>query len=202
MDNRVAQAALALVHPSSTPAQRSEASNFLEQWTVTPEAWTTFGYWLRSILSASNIDGTHLLCLTMLLSKIRKQVPFGSSTGTPPISSIRDELWNLFQQPHLHITLIRPLCSCLAAVAVRGNDLQQLLLVPSGSSFLMLLSCIPAEMEACTNFSDAAQVTQQLRPHLPNVLQIIQGALLSIPCLTLVLIHTLSPKNLNMILQV
>ena len=48
MEQQVAQAALAMVLPTTTAAVRSQASQFLEGWTRTPDAWDIYIKWLRS----------------------------------------------------------------------------------------------------------------------------------------------------------
>lgn len=87
MEQQVAEAALAMVRPTTDSATRSSASNFLEQWnqTRTPEAWAVYVKWLQSfhVHNNANINininpetlGMQLLCLTLLLAKIRREVP-------------------------------------------------------------------------------------------------------------------------------
>ena len=100
MEDQVAQASLAMVSPTTDGATRRQASQFLEQWTKLPEAWDVYVKWLGSFRSSPAIQSNgdqiamQLLCLTMLQTKIRKEIPRNDpSKWHPSISLIRQELW-------------------------------------------------------------------------------------------------------------
>ena len=150
MEEQVAQAALALVSPTTDGTIRRQASEFLEEWTKTPESWEIYGKWLHSFSSKlsssssptnnnviSNDDvPMQLLCLTMLQTKLRKEIPRNNPQGWHPhVTLIRQELWEYLQQLSKNITinnhtttaliapLILPTCICNAAIIVRCNIL-------------------------------------------------------------------------------
>ena len=91
MEEQVAQAALAMVRPTTDATTRQQASAFLEEWTRTPQAWDVYAKWLHSfVVDLTNLSrtnhrdnlsvsseslGMQLLCLTLLQAKIRREIP-------------------------------------------------------------------------------------------------------------------------------
>jgi hypothetical protein len=217
MEDQVGQAALAMMSPSTDTTTRRQASQFLEDWTQTPEAWEVYAKWLHSyriLLENPANDGNgngngnskrtqtpdhqiamQLLCLTMLQTKIRKELPRQQPNAWHPhVPHVRQELWEYLRQPSLSLdpSLIMPCCICNAAIIVRCGLLPEFVthananvnasannggnqeLSPEAS--LRLLACIPSEMESCQDLT-AQQVTEQLVPHLEPVLDTIRRGL-------------------------
>jgi hypothetical protein len=215
MEDQVGQAALAMMSPSTDTTTRRQASQFLEDWTQTPEAWEVYAKWLHSYrillenpANDSNGNGNakrtqtpdhqiamQLLCLTMLQTKIRKELPRQQPNAWHPhVPHVRQELWEYLRQPSLSLdpSLIMPCCICNAAIIVRCGLLPEFVthanvnasasannggnqeLSPEAS--LRLLACIPSEMESCQDLT-AQQVTEQLVPHLEPVLDTIRRGL-------------------------
>jgi len=169
MEQQVAEAALALVRPSTDNATRSTASSFLERWTRTSGAWIIYIKWLQSFQGnsfssyndvSSEVLGTKLLCLTLLLAKIRREIPLNADKEVTQemTEAIRNEVWSLLQVVQ-QSQLISPLCSCLASLVVRSNQIGELIESFSqqdGSSgaisptiSLKLLALLPPELESC-----------------------------------------------------
>ena len=72
MEQQVFSAASAMINPNTDSQTRSAASLFLEQWTQTTEAWNVYLAWLQSFSFSE--EGMQLLCLTLLQSKIRRDI--------------------------------------------------------------------------------------------------------------------------------
>lgn len=204
MEQQVAEAALAIVRPNTDGTTRKAASHFLEQWTHTPEAWSVYASWLHSFNhkdngSQSHVDaetiGMQLLCLTLLQSKIRREVRCGT-TPNASLATVQNEIASLLQQRQQRKgnsrqqqqqddSIITPLCICMAALAARCRILQELVLMCCGRSgmscfplltTLRILACIPSEIEAISDLT-TSQVTQELRPFLEIVLDTIKSSL-------------------------
>jgi hypothetical protein len=157
MEQQVAEAALAMVRSSTDAATRTAASQFLEQWTRTPEAWDIYAKWLRHFRdssvnnneSSANVNGDsigmQLLCLTLLQAKIRREVPRGT-TPNDSLQAVRHELGTFLggnnsnghsphhqhhqqqqQQHSLNGAVVTPLCICIAALAARCGGMQDLI---------------------------------------------------------------------------
>lgn len=185
MEQQVAEAALAMVRPTTDSATRGAASNFLESWNKSTDAetWQVYQKWLASFVlsSDSEVVGTQLLCLTLLHSKIQRQVPRGTSDAL--LHSIYAQLLSLLQQctNDASSLLSKPLASCAAALAVRCNGLQELVATCQTATFcsaLRLLASIPPEMEACNDLT-TPQVTDVLVPYMEVVLDTCRRALAS-----------------------
>lgn len=81
---QVRQAAIALHRPATDGATRWAASQFLEHWNATPEAWEWYCQWLeRAFLQGEDDDDDHdngvavpLLLLQLLQTKIRREIRF------------------------------------------------------------------------------------------------------------------------------
>jgi hypothetical protein len=181
MEQQVAEAALAMVRPTTDSATRAAASNFLEQWTRTPEAWDVYGKWLHSFHTtdtSAEIVGTHLLCLTLLQAKIRREVPRGTNNAS--LHTIHNQLLTLTTDASPPI--LRPLCVCTAALAVRCGGLQELVsMCQSATSIkplvsLRILACLPPEVEACQDLT-TPQVTETLWPYMEVILDTVRRAL-------------------------
>ncbi|KAG7350622.1 hypothetical protein IV203_009982 [Nitzschia inconspicua] len=158
MEEQVAQAARCIVQASVDPTMRRQASQFLEEWTQTPDAWDVYGKWLSSYRhlrlqqgsDTANNDSDSLsmqiLCLTMLQSKIRKELRKSQpvSTWHPSVAAVRAELWEYLQQLRVDSPedrpLISPCCICNAAMIVRSSDgmmaefMNQLMMTTNSSS--------------------------------------------------------------------
>lgn len=183
MEQQVAEAALAMVRPTTDAATRAAASNFLENWNQTPAAWDIYTKWLASFSMNDSIDdmGTQLLCLTLLQAKIRREVPRGSTNIN---HAIYTQLLTLLQQCN-GSSLQKPLCICTAALAVRCSDSLSEIITACQSATLIspcvalkLLACIPAEVEACQDLT-TPQVTEVLFPYMEVVLDTCRRALAS-----------------------
>jgi len=196
----VAQAAMAMVRSSTDAATRTAASQFLEQFTRTAEAWGIYAKWLNSFRGShdSNQDdadkiGMQLLCLTLLQSKIRREVPRGT-TPNQALQAIGEELAaflssNANHHQQQHGPVINPLCICTAAIAARCGNLGDLIhmcrISPDGSSSssilpthaLRILAVIPSEVESTDMRTH--EVTAELWPFLDPVLDTIRVALKS-----------------------
>jgi hypothetical protein len=181
MEQAVAEAALAMVRPTTDRATRAAASNFLEQWTRMPEAWDVYGKWLNSFHAANacaEIVGTHLLCLTLLQTKIRREVPRGTNNAS--LHTIYNQLLTLTSDASPPI--LRPLCVCTAALAVRCGGLRELVFMcQSATSIkplvsLRILACLPPEVEACQDLT-TPQVTETLWPYVEVILDTVRRAL-------------------------
>jgi hypothetical protein len=149
MEEQVGQAALAMIRPSTDPTTRTQASQFLEEWTRTPEAWPVYAKWLQSMRTTntemngyldSESMGMQLLCFTLLQAKIRREVPRGSDiSSSTSLQQIRQELWEYLHQPasaalfQNHPALINPCCICNAALTIRCGMLDQLMQTACGS---------------------------------------------------------------------
>lgn len=145
----MARAARCIVQASVDPTVRHQASRFLEEWTETPESWEVYAKWLSSYRyhqhqqqESSSVSNTNdpellsmqILCLTMLQSKIRKELrrnqqPVASTCTTwqhPSVATVRAELWEYLKQlrpdDNEDRLLISPCCICNAAMMVRGAD--------------------------------------------------------------------------------
>jgi len=201
MEDQVARAALAMVQPTTDPVSRREASRFLEEWTMTPDALDVYTKWLASyrqqdnMVSATGADGyqipMQMLCLTMLQSRLRQEMLPSSSTFTNPksMAALRVELWEyLRQQPGLDRSLIGLCCICNAITMVRsegGKGLAEFLANARNNTVglppetaLRLLGCIPSEMEARQDLT-TSQAMEALQLHLEVALDLIGKALSS-----------------------
>lgn len=180
----MAQAALALVSPSTDAVTRRQASQFLEEWTQLPEAWDVYAKWLASFHTLADKTSDQIamqsLCLTMLQTKLRKEIPRNDpSKWHPSVQIVRNELWEYARQK-VDTSLIMPCCICNAAIVVRCGILEDFMAhIGSASAELLpdmllrLLACIPFEMEACQSLTKP-QVTQELAPHLEVALDVIR----------------------------
>lgn len=198
MEQQVAEAAMAMVCSNTDAATRTAASQFLEQWTRSAEAWEIYGKWLHSFpkdnngADGNNADtiGMQLLCLTLLQAKIRREVTRGT-TPNDALKAVQEGLGSFLtngqQQPILHDTVVTPLCICTAALAVRCGSLGELIsmcrLSQDGSSSstlpsnaLRILAAIPQEVESCGELR-THEVTAELWPFLEPVLDTIRIAL-------------------------
>ncbi|CAJ1888117.1 unnamed protein product [Cylindrotheca closterium] len=193
MEDQVAQAALAMVNPTTDSATRRQASQFLEEWTQRHDAWDVYAKWLGSFRSmqekTSDQIAMQMLCLTMLQTKLRKEIPRNDpSKWHPSIQIVRQELWEYARQQQFSTdaslsSLLTPCCICNAAVIVRCGILSDFMShvgntnsdLPPDAMF-RLLACIPYEMEACQDLT-TPQVTQELVPFLEVVLDIIRRGL-------------------------
>ena len=202
MEEQVGQAALAIVSPTTDGTVRRQASEFLEEWTKTPEAWEIYVKWLRHFSSSASDVNDHngqqqlipmqLLCLTMLQTKLRKEIPRNNpQLWHPQVAMIKQELWDYLQKVLAKSNtdpLILPSCICNAAIIVRCNMLGEFMTMlqqQNGthskndlplSIALKVLACIPSEMEACQDLT-TPQVTEQLMPYLEPVLDTITKGL-------------------------
>ena len=203
MQQQVLDAAMALVRPTTDASTRSAASQFLEQWNRSPEAWAVYGQWLQSF-RASNTEhlepdavGMQLLCFQMLQAKIRREVIRPTNGQSPPTHP------NMLLQPHLAAiqselaaylhaaapfatrNMITPACICLAALSIRTGHLESLLQscctsggqpnILNATTALRLLANVPLELEAC---ADLPPSQAELQPYIPAVLHYIQQILL------------------------
>ena len=163
LEQQVFEAGLAMVRSSTDAATRTAASQFLEQWTRTPEAWVMYAKWLHSFRHQTSGDNSHdtigmqLLCLTLLQAKIRREVPRMSSPDET-INSVRQELGQFLQGSQtLHHSVVAPLCICIAALAARCGGLGDLIsmcrLTAAGTTSsglhatnaLRILACVPPD---------------------------------------------------------
>lgn len=177
MEQQVFSAALAMISPTTDSQTRSAASAFLEQWTRTPEAWLIYESWLQSFYTDSNV-GMQLLCLTLLQSKIRRDVQRASP---PALQGIRHVILDLLATLAVSDkVLANPLCSCLAAMSARMNHLKDVVdMCTLGSptpTHFKLLGALPLEVEACADLT-TPQVTAELWPHMEAVLDAVRRAL-------------------------
>ena len=183
-EQQVAEAALAMVRPTTDSATRAAASNFLEQWNKTPEAWQVYYTWLSafSVTNDTEAVGTQLLCLTLLQAKIRREVLQGSNNAS--LHPIQNQLLSLLQRTDAASPLLRPLCVCTAALAVRCNGSQEMISICQGATSitplvaLRILACLPAEVEARQDLT-TPQVTETLYPFMEVVLDTVRRALAS-----------------------
>ena len=213
MEQQVHEAALAMVRATTDRSTRSAASNFLEQWTRTPESWEVYVKWLRSfdlggtrqsgapgVPPPDEALGTQLLCLTLLVAKIRREVT--RQNPPPAADSIRNEIWSLLSRqqqqqqqssslssPQDHSTsgatsplLVGALCGCMAALTARDGHLAELVQTCCGGGpsvvSLRLLANIPLEVEACGELA-TSEVTAELWPHIEKVLDTVRRALVA-----------------------
>jgi hypothetical protein len=192
------------------PTIRRQASQFLEVWTKTPKAWEVYAKWLASSRQQRVTNGfennnqdqiaVHMLCLTMLQSKIRREIRRSQPplAWNPSIAAVRVELWEYLRQLRPDSpedrSLLTPCCICNAAMMCRSSDGMMAEFMSKMETFgndgdygnqtamlarettLRLLACIPGEMEACQEFTNA-QVTAELAAHLEVVLATIQKGL-------------------------
>lgn len=181
----MAEAALAMVRPTTDASTRKAASNFLENWNETLEAWDVYCQWLAAFSLDANAEvvGTQLLCLTLLQSKIRRQVPRGTSDAT--LHAISNQLLSLLQRTNgTTSSLQRPLCVGTAALAVRCNGLHDMVTMCQSATVLSplvalrILACLPEEVEACQDLT-TPQVTEVLVPFMEVVLDTCRRALAS-----------------------
>mmetsp|Transcript_3016 Transcript_3016/g.4441 ORF Transcript_3016/g.4441 Transcript_3016/m.4441 type:complete len:1017 (+) Transcript_3016:65-3115(+) len=195
MESQVAEAALAMVRPTTASSTRSAASSFLEQWTRTPDAWPVYVKWLQSFhVDSSNgskdanteMLGMQLLCLTLMLAKIRREVPRNAEKNSEITAAIQYEVWS-FLQAVQSPQLVSPLCSCLTALVVRNGQIDDLLIKISLSQesiskpfpeaiVLKILACLPPELDSCGDLT-TPQVTAILFPYFEVVLDTVRKAL-------------------------
>lgn len=110
MEQQVAEAAMAMVRSSTDASTRTAASQFLENWTRTLEAWDVYAKWIHSFHQHDNNNnaatataadgdtiGMQLLCLTLLQAKVRREVPRGTSPHEA-LTAVRDELGSFLNQ--------------------------------------------------------------------------------------------------------
>jgi hypothetical protein len=175
-----------MVRPTTDSATRSAASSFLDEWTRTPEAWSVYLQWLKSFhhTDSSNHEtlGMQLLCLTLLVAKIRRELSRNLAEGNPDIRSIHNEVWSFLHNGVQSEQLVGPLSSCIAAMVVRSNQLADLIkncsqtTSVSPPTALKLLASVPAELEACGDLT-TPQVTAELWPHMEIVLDTVRRGL-------------------------
>lgn len=189
MEQQVAEAALAMVRPTTNSETRAAASQFLEGWNQIPEAWNVYNQWLASFSVQSNdmeLMGTQLLCLTLLQAKIKRQMPRGTTTDNSAALPLYNQLLSLLQQcTNGDESLVKPLCICTASLAVRCHALDELMTAcqstMSGLSpvvTLRLLASIPAQVETCQELT-TPQVSAALVPYMEVVLDTCKQALTS-----------------------
>jgi hypothetical protein len=200
MEHQVAKAALAVISPTTDGATRTAASQFLEQWTLTSESWSVYAKWLQSFRNpsllllmsngstssstSSEMIGMQLLCLTMLVNKVRRELPYGT-TPNDSILAIRNEVWAFLLQPpgQFDYKVLGHCCVCTAALAARCGNLQELITMCCQSAVnvlpdlaLKLLASVPQEVEACADLT-TPQVTAGLWPYLEGILDTVRRAL-------------------------
>lgn len=197
MEQQVADAAMAMVRPTTDPEIRKQASHFLEQFTHSPEAWNIYARWLHSFRhqhqqqngatpNDSDSIGLQILCLTLLQAKIRREIPRGGTTTTTTtmpipnndaITAIQQELWSLVIQPQVHNSVITPACICIAALAARLgiHDVITMCQNSLNVQSLQIIACIPEELEQTDIRS--SEVTHELRSYLKIALDIIRVTL-------------------------
>ena len=189
-EQNVAEAAMAVVSPHSDPQIRASASQFLEEWTKTDGAWEIYAVWLQHQLdgmsSADDIQlGMQLLSMQLLQSKIRREIPRGT-TPNGVLERIHHCLARIltsaanFNPKHV---VLQPASICYAALSVRCGGLNHVIsqatVDPSGpvapetmppSAALRILSNVPLEVEACSDLT-TSRVTEELWPFLEPVLE-------------------------------
>ena len=177
----VRQAALALVRPETDAATRTAASQFLEQWTATVEAWTTYCLLLDHL--AQEEVGLQLLCLQLLQAKIRREISFdGNHQNAPLLDRLQSSLQNYLQSPQLmpDTITVQPACLCMAALALRRGQLTNILPSLCNSicideqapqKQLRILSSIPLELQSGVSGLAPSFVTNTLAPHVASVLE-------------------------------
>lgn len=184
MEQQVAEAALAIVRPTTDSSTRSAASGFLEQWNRNPEAWGVYVKWLQSFhndVTTNNPEtmGMQLLCLTLMLAKIRRELT-KDCIDIPQMAAVRNETWSLLQK--VQHSAVAPLCSCIAALVARCGQVAELITTCAQSTTpaiaLKLLASLPPEMEACAELT-TPQVTAELWPYMERVLDTIRRGLSS-----------------------
>lgn len=185
-ESQVADAALALVRTSTDSTTRSSASKFLERWNRSPQAWLVYFEWLGSFGSTtpdSEMLGMQLLCLQLLQSKIRLDVPRGTQLNDT-LSSIQARLGLLLSAcPQLPVAVISSASICTAALAVRCGGLQETIQICHVSTSihlstaLRILAQIPLEVEACSDLANS-DVTTVLWPFVEPVLDTIRRGLM------------------------
>jgi len=177
----VRQAALALVRPETDAATRTAASQFLEQWTATVEAWATYCLLVEHL--AQEEVGLQLLCLQLLQAKIRREISFdGNHQNVPLLDRLQSSLQNYLQSPQLtpDTITVQPACLCMAALALRRGQLTNIL-PPLCNSIcideqapqkqLRILSSIPLELQAGVSGLAPSFVANTLAPHVASVLE-------------------------------
>ena len=207
--NEVDQAAIALLDPSTDPTTRRLASQFLEHWMATESAWQGAVEWLHRSCQPQatglKIDESirfsmTLLCLQLLQSKIRREVPLRSEpppTSVVPTNSLVMALSQLLQSES-NSSVLSSACIALTALTVRCGQLSELLRIcsyslaaafnsaprpePNNNHFpplvaLKVLSNIPQELSACA--LTTPQVTGALSPNAPAVLDSLRQSLMS-----------------------
>jgi len=182
------EAALALVRPATDATTRAAASRFLEQWTLTEQAWPTYCQWLESFAAGNEASqeavSVQLLCLQLLLSKIRREISYDSAAVQNSFSLVhlQSTLSTYLQARTLPDAAQQPACICVAALAIRSGNLHDLLASictsesPITTTKLRLLSEIPLEMEAVSEFS-SSRVTVELTPYHSSVLNYLRNAI-------------------------
>jgi hypothetical protein len=224
MEQQVAQASRCIIQASVDPTVRRQASQFLEEWTQTSAAWDIYGKWLYSyrhhqnqirqqqvsVSTSSTFAATdpdllmlpmQILCLTLLQTKIRKELRRSQPTAMwhPSVASVRVELWEYLKQLRPDAPEDRPLlspsCICMANMMVRSSDgmltdfmthintksnntsTYNIMSILPPETALRLLACIPGEMEMCQELTNA-EVTAELAMYLEIVLDTIQKELI------------------------
>lgn len=187
MEQQVVAAALAMIQPTTDSQTRSAASLFLEQWTRTPEAWDIYLSWLQSFHSSKGSTeelGMSMLCLTLLQSKIRREI-HRTTSPSQTLQAIRQLLLELLDtSPSL---LTNPLCACITAISARLGHVKEVvdmctLSIPTtitttiSAKQLKVLGALPQELEACGELT-TPQVTAELWPHMERVLDFVRRAL-------------------------
>ena len=222
---QVQEAARAVVHPLTDASTRTAASQWLEAWTASPHSWSLHVAWLQAMVTTvvqqqslqqqQEEMGLSLLCLQLLQSKLRKQVPRNQpdpQVVVPILEPLHHVLTQLLvwldQHNQNHTTnnnnnanhrgpqaLLMPATICYAALAVRCGGLSTLvseLMVSrsatpttppttspsttmslSSSSLWLVLKVvvqIPMELGTCNDLT-TVQVTAELQPHLPTILE-------------------------------
>lgn len=172
MDSQVAEAAFAVVRPNTDQTTRSNASKFLEEWSRTPHAWETFLTWMDSF-SGNDYEsvGTQLLCLQLLQSKIRSEVPKGTYLSEG-LKAVHNRLWRIGQQEHS--PLASPSSICTASLVVRCQAMNQLLSSYNESVLFVLrvLSQVPLEAEACRG-ARPLEAAKDLLPFVEQILSLV-----------------------------
>jgi len=204
MEQQVFSAASAMINPNTDSQTRSAASLFLEQWTQTTEAWNVYLAWLQSFSFSE--EGMQLLCLTLLQSKIRRDIhrhhsnlTATTTTGTSSqqqtitLDAIRHTVMELLANAvavadttttKSNSAVTNQLCACLAAMTVRLGTLNEVVDMCTATHLhktttvmhLKLLGALPPEVEGCG--MTTPQVTAELWPFMEVVLNTVQRSLI------------------------
>ena len=182
---QVRLAALALNQPETDGATRCAASQFLEHWTASSEAWETYCQWIELSLIHEEV-ALQLLCLQLLQAKIRREVAYeGNLQNGRLLDRLQHSLQNYLYSPQTNEATLQPTCLCIAALLARRAQLVHVLptlchsIRERGSSSsntlhqLRILSSIPLELQAGVSGLAPSQVTNTLAPYVIPVLEVL-----------------------------